>query len=393
MTALGLGGGVPTSIAALAQMGVQPSAGLFASDANTRVIRNALSRLVTGDGGSVRIAFVGNSKTLGAGASSAPATGTTPFTADTLTKARPYRVGQALKRAGVPVVFDTFFGAAEMAAIADVLAYDPRRSGFAGWDLGGQTSLGGRVLRAVAGVNGAGNFQPSQPVDRVSVFHIVGGTQSTIRVAKGSESFTINANGSVAFVRSEIVFTAKTAEPIIITREGAGQISIAGIVAWDGAAPGVEICNLGRYGTTMVQNSAAADPWSPLNALGVMAPHLTCINTGSADITSGNTMTDYLTAVGQIVDRAKISGSVIIEWPSVGGVSPTNGGADAIRAVWRAELRKLAIAKGCGYLDEEALLGGRAQGAADGAFRDGLHEMAWAYDREARALAPMILPF
>ncbi len=81
---------------------------------------------------------------------------------------------------------------------------------------------------------------------------------------------------------------------------------------------------------------------------------------------------------------------MILAWPAVGGTSPT-GGADAERAQWRTALRALAFEIDALFVDEEALLGGRAVAQASGAFTDSLHGSPWAYDVQAAAIARAIL--
>ena len=90
-----------------------------------------------------------------------------------------------------------------------------------------------------------------------------------------------------------------------------------------------------------------------------------------------------------IVAVAKATGSVLLTWPSVGGAA-NSFGQDQTRLLWSAALRALASELGCAFVNEEALLGGRTVAQANGAFRDGIHEVDWAYDMEAAAIRQAI---
>ncbi len=326
-----------------------------------------------------RIAWVGDSKTFGAGAGTG-----TKFTVGAFPYSRPSRVAAILAQGGIPVRTNSWFGSGGMSSIADVMAYDARRTGFSSWS-GGSVSLGGAAL--ASGNTNPGNFQPSVPVDRVSVFYAQTPSQGQFTVAKGAESFTINAaNATTAIVRAEITFTTKDANPIVITRTAGGFVNIVGEIAWDSATPGAEISNFAVYGVTSAYQADATNAYSPLNALGVYGPHLTIVNLWTNDL---NTSVDIAVAQANmqaIVTKAKVTGDCILEWPSIGGTSPSYG-ADAVRLQWKAAMANLATVNGCGFVDDELLLGGRAGAVSAALTADGVHEKAEAYDLEGQALS------
>ncbi len=333
------------------------------------------------DGTPARSAWVGDSKTAGAGA------GTGGLLMDgALAKSRPSRAGALLANAGIPVVADAFFGTKGLGSIAAVIAYDPRLSGLSGWG-GGVVVLGGSTLQT--GNTNPLNFQPSKSVDRVSVLHRRQSGGATFTVAKGAESFSVDSNSAANdLLRTEITFATKSNSPIIITRTGGGSMEIAGLVAWDSAAPGVEISNFGVYGTVSSFHTVSTNPYSPLNALAYYAPHLTIINLGTNDLAQSVPLETYIANIRALVNAAKTTSSVILCWPAI-GVNATFGD-DATRAQWRATLRSLAIELGCGFVDEDKLLGGRIASQAAGAFADTIHERAWAYDVQADTLSAVI---
>lgn len=377
-----IGGAV--SPAALARAGA-PVPALESSSATALLAwAAARGRLRSGMADVARIAFVGDSKTMGAGAGTGSNATTGAFA-----RSRPARVAALLAAGGLPVRADAFFGCAGLGTIADVLAYDPRRSGFSGWG-GGSPSLGGAMM--VSGNGNPGQFQPGGPVDRCSVFLRGGSDRPAFTVGKGSETVTLTPTGaSGTFARMEATFATRDASPIIVTRTGTGNnLLLAGLIAWDSTRPGVEIANFGVYGVTAAYQADSSSPIAPAAALAIYAPHLTIVNLGTNDSAQGVTMVTWLAGVRAIVQQARVSGSVILAWPAVGGASPT-GGSDAARASWRSALRAMAFENDCLFVDEEALLGGRAVAQASGAFTDPLHEAPWAYDVQAAAIARAIL--
>lgn len=380
-----IGGAV--SVAALARIGVALPSVEAASPAALLAWSAARGRLRSGMADAARIAFVGDSKTMGAGAGAG--TGPGPGTAGAFARARPARVSALLAAGGLPIRADAFFGCAGLASIADVLIYDPRRSGFSGWG-GGGNSLGGAAMST--NNSNPAQFQSAGPVDRCSVFIRNGSDRPAFSVRKGGESVPLTPSGPVGgFARLEVTFQARDANPIMVVRTGTtGNLQLVGLVAWDSARPGIEIVNFGVFGVTSTFQADTTGPWSPAAALATYAPHLTIVNLGTNDLAQKQPMANWLTNIRTIARQARLTGSVILAWPAVGGTSPTGGG-DAERAQWRTALRALAFEIDALFVDEEALLGGRAVAQASGAFTDSLHESPWAYDVQAAAIARAIL--
>lgn len=344
----------------------------------------ARGRLRSGMIDTARIAFVGDSKTMGAGAGTGNG-----FTVGAFSRSRPARVAALLAAGGLATRTDGFFGCAGLGSIADLLAYDPRRSGFSGWG-GGSNSLGGAMMSA--GNANPGPFQPGGAVDRCAVFIRNGSDRPGFTLTKGNESVTLTPSGpSGGFARLEASFATRDAAPIAIARGGtSGNLQLAGLIAWDSSKPGVEIANFGVYGVVSGYQADMTNAFSPAAALASYAPHLTIVNLGTNDIAQGVGMAVWLGNLRIIVQQARLSGSVILTWPAVAGVSPA-GGSDANRTLWRDALRALAFETGCLFIDDETMLGGRVAAQAGGAFADNLHEMPWAYDVEASAIARAIL--
>lgn len=358
----------------LAAIGAAPPTVLNATADNTAAWRTALAKLKGGAADVVRVAFIGDSKTAGAGA------GTGSQRMDgAFVKSWPSQLAAMLAKDDF-IIRDAWFGTAGMASMAAMTAYDPRRSGFTGWG-GGEVSLGGPCLAAGTGT-GIGYFQPSRAIDRASVFLRTSTGGGQIKIAKGSESFTINTALAEGFVRYEIVFTTKSADPIQYSYVSGGFVSVAGTVAWDSTLPGIEVANFSIYGTTSVVQGGTAKPASPLNALGTYAPHLGFIKLATNEFPGGVTLAVWEANIRALVAKVKLTGTAVLIWPSIGGVSPAYG-ADATRLLWRATALRIALQMGALFLDEEALLGGRAGANASGALPDNVHAAAWAQLWEA----------
>lgn len=369
----GATGGV--TLGNLARVGAAPASMVNMSPATTLQWRTQLAKLRNGDVNVARIACIGDSKTAGAGA------GTGSQRMDgAFPKAWPSQLAAMFGQDGF-VIRDSWFGTAGMQSPAAIAAYDPRRSGFTGWG-GGEVSLGGPTL--ATNTTNTGAFQPSRPVDRASVFVRISTGGGVLRVAKGSESFTINTTGTEGFLRSEFVFTTKSADPIQVSWVSGGYVSVAGTVAWDSALPGIEVTNSSVYGSTSAPHASTAKPASPLSALATYQPHLTFIKLGTNDLATGVALTVWEANIRAIVATARVTGSVVLIWPSIGGVSPSYG-ADSVRKAWRATALRIALATQSMFFDEEALLGGRSGAATSGALPDGVHAAAWAQLLEAAA--------
>lgn len=333
-----------------------------------------------------RIAFVGDSKTRGAGA------GTSNSANQNLTgaamKAKHYRLAQLLNQEGIPAHAETWFGAGGAGTIPDATAYDPRLSGFSGWN-GSVPSLGGTSF--VTSNSNPGQFTPGTPVDRVSIFFRNAADRPAFTVAKGSETVAVTPDGIYRLSRQEISFSTRDASPIIITRTGTtNSLLLIGLSAWDSTKPAVEVANFGVFGCNSAYQASTSDPLSPANALAIYAPHLTIINLGTNDLGQSVSLSSYIANITTIVQKAQLSGDVILCWPAVAGSQPS-GGSDATRATWRAALKALASQLGCVFADEEALFGGRTGAQANGWFYDSLHESPAAYYSEANALVRLLV--
>lgn len=342
----------------------------------TLLWRSAQAKLKKGVLNVLRVAWVCDSKGAGAGAGTGTQRMDGAFPKSVVSQFADMLVADGF------TIRESWFGAAGLANPAAIVAYDPRRSGFTGWG-GGAVSLGGACLAAGSSA-GIGYFQSSRAIDRTSVFVRISTGGGQLKVAKGSESFTINTVGAEGFLRSEIVFTTKSTDPVQYSWQSGGFVSVIGGVTWDSAQPGVEVANFSIYGTTSIIQSGTATPSAPLSALGSYQPHLTFIKLWTNDLNTGVALAAADAALRAIVSKGKLTGSVVLIWPSIGGAAPAYG-SDAVRAMWRAKALKIALDLGAVFFDEEAMLGGRAGANASGALPDNVHAAEWAQLLEAVA--------
>ncbi len=355
-----------------------------ATPANLLAWATARGKLRAGAADSARIAFVGDSKTMGAGAGTGA-----KATDGAFARSRPARLAALLVADSLPTRLG-FAGFNGTLSPADRAAYDPRLTFGAGWS-GSTNSLGGGMFAGGAG-SGELRFQPTSPADRFSLLYRGGADRPTFSIAKGAETINVVPSGAtMSYVRHEAVFAAKDAQPIIITRTGGSNaLTIVGGVAWDSSTPAVEVMNFGVYGVVSAFWTDASTALTPLSALGAYAPHLTVVNLGTNDLAQNVPMATWLANLRAIIGVAKSSGSVVLTWPAIAGVG-VGYGSDPVRAPWMAALRSLAAEMGCLFVNEEALLGGRAAAQAAGALPDGVHEAGWAYDVQASAIARAII--
>ena len=337
-----------------------------------------------------RLFFVGDSKSMGAGASKV--SDGPKYITDVFTRSKSAVVARFLRRSAA--VYEGFVGYNGMGSPAERMQYDPRVQ---------LTNVGGGV-RALAGTINAsqvGTFlsyvQGTAPVDRFSIMTQWDSTRPAFKVAKGAETFTLTPAGATANVssRQEVAFVTKDAAAITLTKDTTGSNPIILGVAWDSANPGVEVMNAGVYGitakTTVTPQNGNDMDYLPV--LAMYAPDLTVVALGTNDVTGASgpntTLAEYLAAITSICTVAKVTGDVIVIWNAVGGANPANGD-DTIRAIWKAALRDLCQNNGYLFLDEELFFGTRGAAQAAGAYRDGTHENDWAYVLQGAALERVI---
>ncbi|HEX7857247.1 MAG TPA: SGNH/GDSL hydrolase family protein [Sphingobium sp.] len=338
--------------------------------------KKAIGRMRTAEGYRPLVAMVGDSKTAGVG--------TDPNAQFRAATSLPTRLAQILTARGLPAIAESMWGSAGTSAIPASL-YDPRRSGFSGWSLYGGVSGDGGIggeLSLTTGTS-AGIFTPSIPVDRVRLFY----KQGEGGIATASATVTVDADATVratlpgsaspSYTRSPAVdLGALASHAIKVNPAGTAPFYLAGMLAWNSAAPAIDIANIAAAGVKASwQTTSARLKW-----LEALAPDLTIINIGSNDMlsTGATDIAAFTASVQATITRAKLSGDVMLLFPAIGrdtGSAVTQVlVSDAQRAPFRTALAALAASNGCAFVDEQALFGGRDMAQSAGLFADSLHE-------------------
>ena len=276
--------------------------------------------------------------------------------------------------------------------------YDPRRSGFAGWSLyggvGGDGGIGGAMATTTGG--SAAIFTPGVPVDRVRVFFKQGENAQTTATAGvsadgGSALATLAGGATPGYIRSSaIALGTLGSHAIAVTPAGGAPFYLAGMIAWNSAVPSIDVADLGVSGVKAAWQATS-------QRLNWLWPDLTIVNIGSTDMLASapTDVTAFAASVQAVVKRARASGDCVLVFPAIGRDAGSSAQAvlvrDPQRAPFRAAMQALALANGCAFVDEQALLGERDVAQAMGLFADSLHETGAATVMRAHNLATLLL--
>lgn len=157
---------------------------------------------------------------------------------------------------------------------------------------------------------------------------------------------------------------------------------------------GARAWNSGTSGTVPIgyTREGAGQTWITLNAIqGVWKPDLTFINLGINDYRSGGlgiTTAQYKANIQKLIDRAKISGDVILCAPN--DIDPASQGS--IPSIqFNQALYELATANNVPLIDFSIVIGTYAESVSNGTQRDSLHPNQAGYDLMGSAASEVIL--
>ena len=338
---------------------------------------NAKAATVRSGASRARVLCVGDSVTFGQGAG----------TPDAFTGARalsyPAQLAAKLAAAGLPAINESFFAGfgGGTTTAATMVAYDSRIAAGAGWSAGlaPVTAGGGHWFNNISA--NALSFTPSIPVDRFTVYYF---TEPTFG------DFTLDVNGGATMPLSQnsakslasVTLTPALGTNTINIRRVSGTVRIAGVIAWNSAAPAVDVVNLGWSGSTAVGWNNATDPWSPLNAIGTLAPDLTIIKLGINDWQTNVTLANFKAGLNALITRARLTGDVMLCSPNQTGGSALSTAQDTYIDALRDIVDSANVRMSDGYVfhGTYAALNGA------GKMFDTLHPKAVVYDAEAAML-------
>lgn len=134
-----------------------------------------------------------------------------------------------------------------------------------------------------------------------------------------------------------------------------------------------------------------SQPWSPLNAINTLwKPDLTIINLGINDYRSGGsgiTVAQYKANIQKIINKAKLSGDVILCVPN--NINPNNNGPIPDTQFHQA-LYELATTNDIPLINFAAVLGSYEESVANGTQRDNLHPNQAGYDAMGEIVATLL---
>lgn len=367
-------------------------------------IKAALGRLKSNTNDAT-ILFIGDSTTYGGGAGNDPNPVVNSYV-------NAYPAKAASRITSVPVSIDSRAGdgasGAKVGNFVPMHQYDNTLIVIDKFEPAPGSTVGGFIFQAMED-QATMAIRPRKSWD-VFEFSYIQGTQPTTNFSLGSMRLVTGDNVDVTLNAAVEPFGAKTIEfnrvgssdlVVAVAQLAAGQTFYT--LGWkfkssqekrlhfvNGGARG---WNSGTSGTVPIgyTREGAGQTWVTLNAIqGVWKPDLTFINLGINDYRSGGlgiTPAQYKANIQKIIDRAKISGDVVLCVPN--NIAPAAEGSIPSDQFHQA-LYELALANNVPLIDFSVVLGTHAESMANGTQRDDLHPNQAGYDMMGEAAANLI---
>lgn len=371
-----------------------PDAAPWVGNANVATLGHliAAAARVRSREGFAKIVIIGNSKT--AGSTTSRATSWPSYFAATLS------------RAGVATSDDSWWGNANAgggarmqgANLKAYSAYDPRIT----WPEDGSWSLanseaggpGGALFRSV-GNGSAMIFRASMAVDRFDLWIASKSRKDKISVLLDGRRARQVREGrkNGGFLRIALS-SASPFRVMMIANRSKRPLSIAGGACRILAMPKIAVYNWGWGASTTPEQVDRSTPWTPIEALPVIAPDLTIISLDTNDYTPayGPVPLDvYRTNLGALISAAKKTGDCLIV-PEIPSSSARQ--SYSVQNSYHKIEHELAEDRGCALVDITAVWGGVYETkAALGWYSDLTHGTAEAYAHEGELIANSLLAF
>jgi lysophospholipase L1-like esterase len=173
----------------------------------------------------------------------------------------------------------------------------------------------------------------------------------------------------------------------------AGLVIVDGILALDGdLTTGVRVFNGGHAGYDSA-DFPGAGRWNDLFRNGGTTPDLVCIALGANDVANGITAAQYEINLGNIVDKIRASSagsalSSILLWAYHRRGNITD-------VAWQAyvdAMERVAVAKGCAFLDSHDMLDAPPSTGSGATFTDSVHPNDAGHAAYAEALLDFLAP-
>ena len=286
----------------------------------------------------------------------------------------PKRLADLMSAGGLPASAASLAGAgAGDLASGGYGAYDPRVSLGNGWSVTSLTSLGGKLFTTPDWGTETWSFQPDGPVDRFDLYAVCNTALGVIAVeTDGVVRATIDTLKPAALERHTVGFP-ETNGPISVRRASGGAVFIAGGAAWKSELRRVQVINGGWGGSRVADWTTTDQPYRAYGGLPVAGADLTVICLTINDWNNGTAVAAYRANLGLLVDRALITGDVLMMTGTPSDPAQGKASYAAQQAIAAAAL-EVAAEKGLAApIDGAALFGG---GFAPGLMFDAVHPNA-----------------
>lgn len=347
---------------------------------NLQKWRKAVGDVISGAATTAKYMIIGDSQVAGS----------------TRLTAWPRRLKDILTTSAIPFTDDSSFGPAGRADLATFATYDPRHTFGAGWALYPDTtysSLGGVVIYNSTTTNGWA-WTPLGTVDTVEVYYINAPAAGSFTVdidgaVSGSGFATVTTNGNTQVAKSTINVGSAGAHTLNIKRVS-GLVMIVGMRAYNSAVPSLTIMTAGWAGSSTGNWATNTNPYQPIGALKLVAPHLTDIMLGANDWhdATATPLATFITNYQTIITAAKVSGDVrlITPYPS----DPVSW--STLQAQYNAAIMQLGATNSVEVVNLTDRYVSYTQATAIGfSAGDGVHQSATGHADLARAAAVGLL--
>lgn len=346
------------------------------SPATTSKYRQALGKVTVGTG-SAKILIAGDSTTWGVGSNGAPYQASRTSYPKYLSTILNAGYGVPCKLTGGSPVSGT-------TPVAD----DARWSLGTGWIRSGAGLAGSCAYNSNAAVTPL-TYTPDN-VGQVDTFDVYYGRHgsfgaSSLTVPGWTTGATLAAGAGVG--KATITGPAAANPTLTITPSSTSPVYILYIDSYNSADRQIRVLQAG-VPSSQSNNWAQTINANSLETIGALAPDLTVFMIGINDsrFSSGPvSVASYVASVTAVVNRAKLSGDVILM-----SVVPSNPNSTTYSAaqesLYRDATRQLAIDTGCGYIDIWGRFVSFAVANAAGWMNDDVHPKEFGYADIARAV-------
>ena len=271
-------------------------------------------------------------------------------------------------------------------------SYDTRLGFGTGWGpYAGVHTVGGLWHTQAGGSTTDLTFAPGVSFDRFDVIYAryASTYEYTVNIG-GATLATLDMVGSPDAILTDTVSCSAGTNTIHIHATGDAGF-VAGVIAYTSSVKTIQVLNGGWSGATAADFAASGNFYDPLNVLGALAPDLTIIMLGANDAYYGTSEASFKASLGAIVDKAKLSGSVLLV--SSHYIDPAYWTTTTAQTAVMTWISDVATSKGVRYLRlaDRANWGTAAAAAAAGYIsNDNIHLSATGYADLAAAIAGVL---